>query len=487
MKRTKRLLAAAVAAVMCVSMAACAADGPNVGEVITTAAGAANPVPAVPAVDWQDCGADLAKAASIAGFRFEPLVRDFSVRAAEGVIEVKYPLSDGRYVAVRKGLEGMNYTDIAIDGLEDKEVTFDNGVTMEAKCDGDVIKSAVLGAESGIFTIICDGGISEDELSGVYDVIANAEMTMINESFYSSIEFTNCNKDAVLAEEIAYFPFNLGTVMEDYELLATNLIIEARYSVGDKQMVIRKSSVYNSDFSGSGVTYPLTIATLDNGVEYCKRENDGLIYVATMSGESGYFTIYCEQGMTVAEVEEAYNVIAAVESAAKKETMMLVPSIIDDPLSMAPLDVLKPAMEVYKRFAVFSYPVDYDRPSKIDGYDWDFYKLSNEAIDTPEEMREYLGYYFTDEIIDELLGENSNYKVGEDGYLYSADGGRGIDPDYMGESCEVIDNTDDHLSYEVVAKYENAETGEGYVEVYTFEMVKLEDGRWVFSVFPFYL
>lgn len=68
--------------------------------------------------------------------------------------------------------------------------------------------------------------------------------------------------------------------------------------------------------SGLDTTAAETTITLSNGVELSAKADGDVIYSAWFSAESGSFTIFREEGMTAKQVEDAYNIISAAESAA---------------------------------------------------------------------------------------------------------------------------------------------------------------------------
>lgn len=68
--------------------------------------------------------------------------------------------------------------------------------------------------------------------------------------------------------------------------------------------------------SGLDTTAAETTITLSNGVELSAKAAGDVIYSAWFSAESGSFTIFREEGMTAKQVEDAYNIISAAESAA---------------------------------------------------------------------------------------------------------------------------------------------------------------------------
>ena len=126
---------------------------------------------------WTDCGEDTICAAKKAGFTFPVVLSNCQIRAMKGMIEVVYPLDEVRYVTVRKSDESLFPGDNSGDytKYENEVLTLKNGVQINVRKNGDKIYVIYFGAESGIFSARCPQGMSEKEVEGIYNVIAETE------------------------------------------------------------------------------------------------------------------------------------------------------------------------------------------------------------------------------------------------------------------------------------------------------------------------
>lgn len=127
---------------------------------------------------WIECGDNLECAAKKAGFKFPLVLSNYQVRAMNDMIEITYPLDETRDVIVRKSSTETNGSDIS--GVYTKypiseEIELKDSVRVNVKRDSSKIYVAYFAAESGVFSIYCEKGMSLQELQGVFEVISEAE------------------------------------------------------------------------------------------------------------------------------------------------------------------------------------------------------------------------------------------------------------------------------------------------------------------------
>ena len=131
---------------------------------------------------WIECGDNLECAAKKAGFKFPLVLSNYQVRAMDDMIEITYPLDEVRNVVVRKcshetdnlDISGV-YTDYPI---KDK-IELKNEIMVNVRRDTSKIYVAYFAAESGVFSIYCEQGISAKELQGIFDIISEAETSQL--------------------------------------------------------------------------------------------------------------------------------------------------------------------------------------------------------------------------------------------------------------------------------------------------------------------
>ena len=127
---------------------------------------------------WIECGDNLECAAKKAGFQFPLVLSNYQVRAMSDMIEITYPLDEFRNVIVRKSLTETDNLDISGDYNKypiSDEVVLKSGVVINVRRDNTKYYVAYFAAESGVYSINCQKGMSLNELQGVFDVIEAAE------------------------------------------------------------------------------------------------------------------------------------------------------------------------------------------------------------------------------------------------------------------------------------------------------------------------
>lgn len=131
---------------------------------------------------WTDCNDNYACAEKITGFNMPLNLSNYTVRAMKGMIEVTYPLDEIRNVTVRKTLEEVNNGDISGDYNKyprNEVLTLKNGVQINVRRDNNTIYVMYFAAESGYYSARCEKGMSEKEVEGIYNVIAEVEASKL--------------------------------------------------------------------------------------------------------------------------------------------------------------------------------------------------------------------------------------------------------------------------------------------------------------------
>ena len=133
---------------------------------------------------WVDCGSDMSCGAQKAGFNFPLQVKEYTVRAMEGMLELRFPLNDGRKVIIRKAqtFDGKADENGIIDISGDynqypvnKTVTLDNGVKFSVRGEEDKYKVVNFAAETGYYSIICNEGLNKADIEYFYELLSEAE------------------------------------------------------------------------------------------------------------------------------------------------------------------------------------------------------------------------------------------------------------------------------------------------------------------------
>ena len=141
---------------------------------------------------WVDCGSDMSCGAQKAGFNFPLNVENYTVRAMEGMLELRFPLNDGRKVIIRKAqtFDGKADENGIIDISGDynqypvnKTVTLDNGVKFSVRGEEDKYKVVNFAAETGYYSIICNEGLNSADIEYFYELLSEAEASKYGEEF----------------------------------------------------------------------------------------------------------------------------------------------------------------------------------------------------------------------------------------------------------------------------------------------------------------
>ncbi len=261
--------------------------------------------------EWTDCGDDLDRGAEVSGVSFKPEFSNYWVSAKPGAIKVTYPVYSDENGSVDISIIKTSGDNGDMSGLDttaaETTVTLSNGAELSAKADGDVIYSAWFSAESGSFTIFRAEGMTAEQAEGAYNAIVNAESKAVSEAAWIPCDTFEA---AAALSGITFEP-----VLSNFVIYAQPGIIRVDFpkeNDSNEMISLVKSS---SEGDASGISgYDETTLTLSNGVELTAKVFGDTVYSAWFGAESGYYTIYDSIGMTSAEVESAYDIIANAEA-----------------------------------------------------------------------------------------------------------------------------------------------------------------------------
>ena len=133
---------------------------------------------------WIDCGNDISCGAEKAGFDFPLKVENYIVRATDGMLELRFPLNDGRNVVLRKSVKAMGPEDengiVDISGDYNhyplnETLTLENGVKFAVRGEDNNYKVVNFAAETGYYSIICDKGLNKADIEYFYELLSEAE------------------------------------------------------------------------------------------------------------------------------------------------------------------------------------------------------------------------------------------------------------------------------------------------------------------------
>lgn len=137
------------------------------------------------------------------------------------------------------------------------------------------------------------------------------------------------------------------------------------------------------------------------------------------------------------------------------------------------------ALEVYSWFAMSPLDVDTDVPDESGEY----FLVLDDRYCIYNDMDAFIRTYFSDEIATSLWGWETYKNVG--GLLYARDEiGRRVDENIMDINCEITEQTDEKMVYEVKVDYLTTDE-QPLSETYEF-VRELIDGNWIYTSFVFY-
>ena len=137
---------------------------------------------------WIECGKDISCGEAKAGFDFPLQVENYTVRAMDDMIELRFPLDEKRNVVMRKSVtsEGNSDENGIIDISGDynqypvnKIVSLENGVKFSVRGEENNYKVVNFASESGHYSIMCNEGLSLQDIKYFYKLLEEAETRKI--------------------------------------------------------------------------------------------------------------------------------------------------------------------------------------------------------------------------------------------------------------------------------------------------------------------
>ena len=124
----------------------------------------------------------------------------------------------------------------------------------------------------------------------------------------------NCDDDISCGAKKA--GFNLPLNVKNYSVRAMNGLLEINFPIDKKREVcLRKSQTYDGDLSGVYENYPINkTITIKNNIPFNIRGDKKKIYVANFAAETGYYSFYSKQGMTIKDINYFYNLLEEAEA-----------------------------------------------------------------------------------------------------------------------------------------------------------------------------
>ena len=133
---------------------------------------------------WTDCKDDISCAAQKAGFNFPLRVNNYSVRAMNDMIEIRFPLNKNKNLIVRKsqlfdgnadanGIKDISgvYTNYPVN----KTIRLKNGVPFNVRGNGNKFYVANFAAENGYYSFYCEKGMYMKDINRLYSLLEEAE------------------------------------------------------------------------------------------------------------------------------------------------------------------------------------------------------------------------------------------------------------------------------------------------------------------------
>jgi len=128
---------------------------------------------------------NLDEAAEIAGFNFPVKLKNYyEIKASEGIMEIKYMISDLRFVFLRKSNRDIRYGDIS--GVYtyypiDKQIKLKGAVPVNIRAKDDKIYVMYMSNSTYYYSVYCQEGMSLEEIEGIYNILAEAEAGNLTE------------------------------------------------------------------------------------------------------------------------------------------------------------------------------------------------------------------------------------------------------------------------------------------------------------------
>ena len=131
-----------------------------------------------------------------------------------------------------------------------------------------------------------------------------------------------CGEDIQCGAKRAGFDFPLQ--VQHYAVRAMEGMFEFRFFIDEKRKVIvRKAVSFGGeadengivDISGDYNEYPVhTTITLANGVKFSVRGEEDSYKVVNFAAESGYYSIVCDKGLKLKDIEYFYELLTEAEA-----------------------------------------------------------------------------------------------------------------------------------------------------------------------------
>ncbi len=154
---------------------------------------------------------------------------------------------------------------------------------------------------------------------------------------------------------------------------------------------------------------------------------------------------------------------------------------LDDEVIAAAQLLFETACETEWKFTVGS-PYSLDTSQYVTNeYDWQYYLVTDEGINSLDDVRADFHRVFSEEYDDTL----DELYIEKGGRVYCLNGARGSDIFYEGsEITEITGRSDGEIRFKVVSSYNGASFGgEAYTEETEFVIIRESDGAWRVSEF----
>ena len=124
----------------------------------------------------------------------------------------------------------------------------------------------------------------------------------------------DCGDDISCGAEKA--GFNLPLNVKNYSVRAMKDVLEIDFPLDKKRSVsLRKSQTYDGNLSGVYENYPINkTINIKNNIPFNIRGDKKKIYVANFAAETGYYSFYSKQGMTMKDINYFYDLLAEAEA-----------------------------------------------------------------------------------------------------------------------------------------------------------------------------
>ena len=155
---------------------------------------------------WIDCEDDISCGAKKAGFNLPIRVKNYSVRAMDGLLEIDFPLDKKRNVSLRKSEKYDNN----LSGVYEiypinKTITLNNGVMFNVRGNKNKFYVANFAAETGYYSIYSKEGMKLKDINYFYKLLEEAEAPRHNydeKDNYTIEQLQNLRKSDGIVEPV---------------------------------------------------------------------------------------------------------------------------------------------------------------------------------------------------------------------------------------------------------------------------------------------